>query len=93
MDQNGQYGPIHLQADSAFEASSTGLRPVNWPDFFPGKNRPINWPEADSGASSEANCLRPIRRPVQKLIEVNGKEAGSIYEQCGLREAHFCIQS
>ena len=51
---NRHTGPIHLQADSAFEASSTGLRPVNWPDFYPGKNRPINWPEADWEASSEA---------------------------------------
>ena len=51
-----------------FEASSTGLRPVNWPDFYPGKNRPINWPEADWEASSEDNCLRPIRRSVQRPV-------------------------
>ena len=68
FSRNKHEGPIHLQADSAFEASSTGLRPVNWPDFFPGKNRPINWPEADWEASSEADCLRPIRRPVQEPI-------------------------
>ena len=61
-------GAIHLQADSEAEADSTGLRPVNWPEIFPGKNWPINWPEADLEASSEADCLRPIRRPVQKPI-------------------------
>ena len=59
---------IHLQASSEAEADSTGTRPINWPDFFPGKNRPINWPEADLEASSEADCLRPIWRPVQKPI-------------------------
>ena len=62
-------GPIHLQASSEAEADSTGLRPVNWPDFFPGENRPINWPGADWEASSQANCLRPIGRPVQKPID------------------------
>ena len=59
-------GPIHLQASSEAEADSTGLRLVNWPDFFPGENRPINWP----GANSEADCPKPIGRPVQKLIEL-----------------------
>ena len=68
VEVRGHIGPIHLQADSAFEASSTGLRPVNWPDFSPGKNRPINWPEADWEASSEADCLRPIWRPFQEPI-------------------------
>ena len=65
---SGYYGAIHLQASSEAEADSTCTRPINWPDFFPGKNRPINWPEADLESSSEADCLRPIWRPVQKPI-------------------------
>ena len=48
-------GPIHLQASSEAEADSTGLRLVNWPDFFPGENRQINWHEADWEASSDAD--------------------------------------
>ena len=63
-----ELGAIHLQADSEAEADSIGLRPVYRPEIFPRKNRPINWPEANSGASLEADCLRPIQRPVQRPI-------------------------
>ena len=66
-------GAIHLQASSEAETDSTSLRPVNWPDFFLCENRPKDWPEADWEASSEAHCLRPIGRPVQKPIELAWK--------------------